>query len=98
MKIRSFRLRAVFVALCSTFFCAISCECPVPDGSGKEQAIEPENHIQPTEDQFDVKLTADIPTAVLSRFADGTTGAAFVKRLGTATAAVEDNTMMALIN
>ena len=50
-----------------------------------------------TDDQLSVMVTADLPTAVLRPFEEGTTGAAIVKRLSTVTSEFAPDTRMALV-
>ena len=48
-------------------------------------------------DEMSVKVTADMPTAVLSSFDENSMGAALVRRLSNTTTSVNDNTKMILI-
>jgi len=48
-------------------------------------------------DQLQVKVTADVPTAVLSSFDENSMGGALVRRLSNTTTSVNDNTKMVLI-
>ena len=48
-------------------------------------------------DELNVKVTADVPTAVMSSFDDNSMGAAIVRRLSNTTTSVNDNTKMVLI-
>ena len=48
-------------------------------------------------DEMNVKVTADMPTAVLSSFDENSMGAALVRRLSNTTTSVNDNTKMILI-
>ena len=50
-----------------------------------------------TDDQMAVTVTADLPTAVLRPFDEGTTGAALVKRLPTVTSEFGPDTRMVLV-
>lgn len=50
-----------------------------------------------TDDQMAVMVTADLPTAVLRPFDEGTTGAALVKRLQTVTSEFGPDTRMVLV-
>lgn len=50
-----------------------------------------------TDDQMAVTVTADLPTAVLRSFDEGTTGAALVKRLPTVTSEFGPDTRMVLV-
>ena len=48
-------------------------------------------------DELNVKVTADVPTAVMSSFDDNSMGAALVRRLSNTTTGLDDNTKMVLI-
>ena len=48
-------------------------------------------------DQLNVKVTGDVPTAVLSSFDENSMGAALVRRLSNTTTSINDNTKMVLI-
>ena len=48
-------------------------------------------------DELNVKVIADVPTAVMSSFDDNSMGAALVRRLSNTTTSVNDNTKMVLI-
>ena len=48
-------------------------------------------------DELNVKVTADMPTAVLSSFDDNSMGAALVRRLSNTTTSLDENTKMVLI-
>jgi hypothetical protein len=64
------------------------------DGVETEQAPD---ETLPTDDQMSVLVTADLPTAVLRPFDEGTTGAALVKRLSTVTNEITPETRMVLL-
>lgn len=51
----------------------------------------------PTADLMSVRVMADLPTAVLQPFDEGSTGEALVKRLPTTTATIEPDTRMVLL-
>ena len=65
---------------------------PQPGG----EVTEP--YVEPTDDQLEVKVTTDMPTAVLSQFDENSVGAALVKRLSQTTNAIDDNTKLVLID
>lgn len=65
---------------------------PQPGG----EVTEP--YVEPTDDQLEVKVTADMPTAVLSQFDENTVATALIKRLATTTTAIDDNTKLALLD
>lgn len=75
---------------------AVACEKSPAELIPSHETIEPEPITIPTDDQMDVRVSADMPTAVFSTFADNTTGAALVKRLAVSTSAVDENTRMIL--
>ena len=51
---------------------------------------------EPTTDQLEVMVTADLPMAVLSNFAENSMGGALVKRVSKTTSDIEDNTKFVL--
>ena len=51
---------------------------------------------EPTTDQLEVMVTADLPMAVLSDFAENSMGGALVKRVSKTTSDIEDNTKFVL--
>ena len=53
---------------------------------------------EPTTDQLEVKVTADMPTAVLSQFDENSVGAALIKRLTQTTSAINDDTKLVMID
>jgi len=57
-----------------------------------------ESYVEPTTDQLEVKVTADMPTAVLSQFDENTVATALIKRLATTTTAIDDNTKLVLLD
>ena len=65
---------------------------PQPGG----EVTEP--YVEPTTDQLEVMVTADMPTAVLGQFDDNSVGAALVKRLSQTTNAIDDNTKLVLLD
>lgn len=73
-----------------------ACEKSPAELNPSHETIVPEPISIPTDDQMDVRVSADMPTAVFSTFADNTTGAALVKRLAVSTSAVDENTRMIL--
>jgi hypothetical protein len=56
-----------------------------------------EPYVEPTDDQLEVKVTADMPTAVLSQFDESTVAAALIKRLPQTTTAINDDTKLVLL-
>jgi len=67
-------------------------DSPTPSG----EASEP--YEEPTTDQLEVKVTYDMPTAVLSSFNDNSVGAALIKRLSKTTSTIDDNTKLVLLD
>ena len=57
-----------------------------------------EPYVEPTEDQLEVMVTADMPTAVLTQFDENTVATSLIKRLTTTTTAIDDNTKLALLD
>ena len=75
--------------------CTDNSDNPVSyDGVETEQVPD---ETLPTDDQMSVLVTADLPTAVLRPFDEGTTGAALVKRLSTVTNEITPETRMVLL-
>ena len=74
--------------------------CTESDSPVSYEGIEVEKTpdlTEPTEDQKNVMVTADLPTAVLRPFDEGTTGAALVSRLSKVTNAITPETRMVLL-
>ena len=69
------------------------------DTAGDENVenMETPDETQPTEDQLAVKVTEDLPTAVLGDFGEGSTGAALVKRLPAVTDHIGPETRLVLV-
>ena len=63
-----------------------------PSGDSTSPTIPSE----PTTDQLEVMVTADLPMAVLSNFAENSMGGALVKRVSKTTSDIEDNTKFVL--
>ncbi len=61
-----------------------------------QTAVNPDEE-KITEDQMTVTVTADLPTAVLGTFEEGSTGAALVKRLPVVTNEIGPDTKMVLV-
>ena len=79
-------LAAIFICGSSVFASCVDNEdnssADVPGG----QVTEP--YVEPTDDQLEVKVTADMPTAVLAQFDESTVAAALIKRLPQTTTAI----------
>ena len=95
-KILNWMLAAIFICGSSVFASCVANEdnssADVPDG----EVIEP--YVEPTDDQLEVKVTADMPTAVLAQFDDNTVAAALIKRLPQTTTAINDDTKLVLLD
>ena len=88
---------AAFLMLSGAMLCLSSCnddEGDIPEGI---EIIDIPDFIEPTTDQMGVKVSADYPAAVLSNFADGTTGAALTNRLSAPSKTINDDTRLVLI-
>lgn len=73
--------------------------CSDKDISNTDKPVDPLNPsvVIPTEDQLTVKVTADMPTALMSSFDDNSMGGALVRRLSQTTNEVTPETKMILI-
>lgn len=70
---------------------------PASNGEGEvENVVTPEEEVI-TEDQMAVTVTADLPTAVLGTFEEGSTGAALAKRLPVVSSEIGPDTRMVLL-
>ena len=95
-KILNWMLAAIFICGSSVFASCVANEdnssADVPDG----EVTEP--YVEPTDDQLEVKVTADMPTAVLAQFGESTVAAALIKRLPQTTTAINDDTKLVLLD
>ena len=95
-KILNWMLAAILICGSSVFASCVANEdnssADVPGG----EVTEP--YVEPTDDQLEVKVTADMPTAVLSQFDESTVAAALVKRLPQTTTAINDDTKLVLLD
>ena len=95
-KILNWMLAAIFICGSSVFASCVANEdnssADVPGG----EVTEP--YVEPTDDQLEVKVTADMPTAVLGQFDENSVAAALVKRLSQTTTAIDDNTKLVLLD
>ena len=66
-------------------------------GGENVENVETPDETQPTEDQLAVKVTEDLPTAVLGDFGERSTGAALVKRLPVVTNGIGPETRLVLV-
>ena len=95
-KILNWMLAAIFICGSSVFASCVANEdnssADVPGG----EVTEP--YVEPTDDQLEVKVTADMPTAVLAQFDESTVAAALIKRLPQTTTVINDDTKLALLD
>lgn len=95
-KILNWMLAAIFICCSSVFASCVANEdnssADVPGG----EVTEP--YVEPTDDQLEVKVTADMPTAVLAQFDESTVAAALIKRLPQTTTAINDDTKLVLLD
>ena len=95
-KILNWMLAAIFICGSSVFASCVDNEdnssADVPGG----EVTEP--YVEPTDDQLEVKVTADMPTAVLAQFGESTVAAALIKRLPQTTTAINDDTKLVLLD
>ena len=95
-KIMNWMLAAILICGSSVFASCVANEdnssADVPGG----EVTEP--YVEPTADQLEVKVTADMPTAVLSQFDESTVAAALIKRLPQTTTAINDDTKLVLLD
>ena len=95
-KILNWMLAAIFICGSSVFASCVANEdnssADVPGG----EVTEP--YVEPTDDQLEVKVTADMPTAVLAQFDESTVAAALIKRLPQTTATINDDTKLVLLD
>ena len=95
-KILNWMLAAILICGSSVFASCVANEdnssVDVPGG----EVIDP--YVEPTTDQMEVKVTYDMPTAVLGQFDENSVGAALIKRLLQTTNAIDDNTKLVLLD
>ena len=95
-KILDWMLAAILICGSSVFASCVANEdnssADVPGG----EVTEP--YVEPTDDQLEVKVTADMPTAVLAQFDESTVAAALIKRLPQTTTAINDDTKLVLLD
>ena len=96
MKMRKIGLFAAMFAVCGAMLCLNSCE----KDNGFDVLVDDArelNQTEPTADQLSVRVTADLPAAVLSNFDENSTGAALKRRLNVPSPAITDNTRLVLV-
>ncbi len=98
MKIINVTRLAAFLTLCGAMICLFSCiNDDYNDAEDPYEGIDIPDYQEPTDDLMGVTVSADYPAAVLSNFADGSTGAALVKRLNAPANAIGDDTRLVVI-
>ena len=88
-------LTLIMVAGLSTTSCVQNDNPIEADVSSGVQSNKAE---EPTIDRMGVLVTADVPTAVIGTFDEGTTGASLVKRLPKTTASIDADTRMVILS
>jgi len=96
-------MKKMIMVLAATLICGASVLVSCTTNIDNPTPSEPEGEmfplpVEPTTDQLEVKVTADMPTAVLSQFDENTVATALIKRLATTTTAIDDNTKLALLD
>ena len=90
---RSIAALAAFLICGASVFTACTADvADNPSGDSTSSTIPPE----PTTDQLEVMVTAGMPVAVLSDFAENSMGGALVKRVSKTTSGIEDDTKFVL--
>lgn len=92
-KIRKYLYSAVLMIGAAMMMAA--CAVERDNASGGSPTVNPGD--DPATDQLLVKVTADVPTAVLSQFDATSMGGALVRRLGQTTSEITPETKMVLI-
>ena len=92
-KIRKYLYSAVLIIGAAMMMAA--CAVERDNASGGSPTVNPGD--DPATDQLLVKVTADVPTAVLSQFDATSMGGALVRRLGQTTSEITPETRMVLI-
>jgi len=91
-KIMNWMLAAILTFDASVFTACSDDDVNNPPSGPTQSTITPE----PTTDQLEVMVTADMPMAVLSNFDENSMGGALVKRVSKTTSDIEDNTKFVL--
>ncbi len=84
------------ITICGMLLCSVSCTKDDHKGRG-DDSTPGQKDVLPTADQLNVRVTANIPTAVLGIYEDNTVGASLVKRLNSPTTTIGDNTLMVIV-
>ena len=96
-------MKKMLMVLAATLICGASVFMSCSSNDDNPTPSEPEGEmfplpVEPTTDQLEVKVTADMPTAVLSQFDENSVATALIKRLATTTTAIDDNTKLVLLD
>lgn len=91
-KIMNWMLAVILTFGASVFTACSDDDVNNPPSGPTQSTITPE----PTTDQLEVMVTADMPMAVLSNFDENSMGGALVKRVSKTTSDIEDNTKFVL--
>lgn len=97
MKTLKFTRMAALLMLCGALIGVSSCDDDEVDIPDDIEIIDIPDFIEPTTDKIAVRLSADFPAAVLSDFAEGTTGAALVNRLTAPSRTIDKDTRLVVI-
>ena len=106
MDIRNY-FRTAGIAMTSMLFAAVMMAGLTACSDKNDTPVDPtpqpggevtEPYVEPTTDQMEVKVTYDMPTAVLGQFDENSVGGALVKRLSQTTSAIDDNTKLVLLD
>ena len=93
-------MKKMFMVLATILICSasffVACSDKDDDSSVAPGGNTPEVPEEPTTDLLEVKVTADMPTAVLSSFSDNSMGSALVKRVSKTTSAIDSDTKLVL--
>lgn len=95
----SCRTALAAILICGTTTGMLS-SCKDDDSPAQTEGAEVKtikDEVEPTTDQMAVSVTATMPAAVLSKFDDNSTGAAFVKRLPLTTDQITDQTRLVVV-
>ena len=93
-----FRRLLIVAAVCTLAGSLVSFdENPLPLSMTMEESDDRMPEADLTSDQLGVSLTADFPTAVLSQFEQGSTGAALLRRLSNVSANLGRNTKLIVV-
>ncbi|MBQ6310698.1 MAG: hypothetical protein IJK74_04020 [Bacteroidales bacterium] len=93
---KRFWMLAAIISICGMVLCSVSCTKDDHKDRGINKTTDHED-VLPTTDQLNVRVTANLPTAVLGIYEDNTVGASLVKRLNSPTTTIGDNTLMVLV-